>query len=113
MSNTDVPFTFTVLLSEAMGVTCHVIALARASTTRSGGPYFCDSKVEFGRIRPTTVAVSSGTLCGRWPMSNLDYCGIVILLRQLVKGEKLSKREATEIAAHIAYKTGVDIVFSL
>lgn len=46
-------------------------------------------------------------------MSNLDYCGIVILLRQLVKGEKLSNREATEIAAHIAYKTGVDIIFTL
>lgn len=46
-------------------------------------------------------------------MSNLDYCGIVILLRQLVKGGKLSKREATEIAAHIAYKTGVDIIFPL
>lgn len=46
-------------------------------------------------------------------MSNLDYCGIVILLRQLVKGGKLSEREATEIAAHIAYKTRVDIIFTL
>lgn len=46
-------------------------------------------------------------------MSNLDYCGIVILLRQLVKAGKFSKREATGIAAHIAYKTGVDIIFPL
>ena len=113
MSNTDVPFTFTGLLSEAMGVTCHVVTLARVSTTKLGGPYFCDSKIEFERIRSSALAVFYGTLCRRWPMSNLDYCGIVILLRQLVKGGKLSEREATEIAAHIAYKTGVDIIFPL
>lgn len=46
-------------------------------------------------------------------MSNLDYCGIIILLRELVKTGKCNKDEAAKIAARIAVETGADIIFSL
>lgn len=38
-----------------------------------------------------------------------NYCGTVILLRQLVKEEYCTNKEATRIAALIARQTGVDI----
>ena len=38
-----------------------------------------------------------------------NYCGIVILLRQLVKEGYCTNKEATRIAALIARQTGVDI----
>ena len=40
---------------------------------------------------------------------NANYCGIVILLRQLVKEGYCTKNEATRIAALIARQTGVNI----
>lgn len=46
-------------------------------------------------------------------MSNLDYCGIIILLRQLVKTGKCSEGEADKIATRIAAETGADILFPL
>ena len=46
-------------------------------------------------------------------MSNLDYCGIIILLRELVKTGKCNKGEAAKIAARIADKNGADIIFPL
>ena len=46
-------------------------------------------------------------------MSNLDHCGIIILLRQLVRIGKCSDSEAAKIAARIAVETGVDIIFPL
>lgn len=46
-------------------------------------------------------------------MSNLDYCGIIILLRELVKTGKCSKGEAAKIAARIAVGTGAGIIFPL
>jgi hypothetical protein len=44
---------------------------------------------------------------------NLDYCGIVILLRQIVQCGYCTHREAQRIAARIAAQSGVDIIFSL
>ena len=38
-----------------------------------------------------------------------NYCGAVLLLRQLVKEGYCTKNEATRIAALIARQTGVDI----
>ena len=46
-------------------------------------------------------------------MGNLDYCGIIILLRQLVRIGKYSDSEAAKIATRIAAETKVDIVFPL
>ncbi len=40
---------------------------------------------------------------------NANYCGIVILLRQLVKNGYCTINEATRIAALIARQTGADI----
>ena len=38
-----------------------------------------------------------------------NYCGTILLLRQLVKEGYCTKNEATRIAALIASQTGVDI----
>lgn len=46
-------------------------------------------------------------------MNNLDYCGVIILLRQLVRIGKCSDSEATKIATRIAAETGADIIFPL
>ena len=46
-------------------------------------------------------------------MSNLDYCGIIILLRELVKTGKCSIDEAAKIAPRIADENGADIIFPL
>lgn len=46
-------------------------------------------------------------------MTNIDYCGIVNLLRQLVKKDLLTRQEARKIAARIAAEEQVDIVLFL
>jgi hypothetical protein len=40
---------------------------------------------------------------------NANYCGTVLLLRQLVRDGYCTKNEATRIAALIARQTGVNI----
>ena len=42
-----------------------------------------------------------------------DFCGVLNLLRQLIKDGKCSKQEAQKIAVRIAAQTGVDLIFSL
>jgi hypothetical protein len=44
---------------------------------------------------------------------NLDYCGIVMLLRQLIQNGTVTMREAKKIAARIAAQCGADIIISL
>ncbi|HIR31634.1 MAG TPA: hypothetical protein IAB83_06520 [Candidatus Faecousia faecavium] len=44
---------------------------------------------------------------------NVNYCGIVLLLRQLVASGCCTKKDAIKIADRIAKKTGADIIFSL
>ena len=44
------------------------------------------------------------------PNVNVDYCGIVNLLRQLVEKDLLTKQEARKIAARIAVENQVDII---
>ena len=44
---------------------------------------------------------------------NVDYCGIVNLLRHLVKNSLITEKEARKIAARIAVKNNVDIVLFL
>lgn len=46
-------------------------------------------------------------------MNNLDYCGVVILLRQLVRIGKCSEGGTAKIAARIAVEIGADIIFPL
>ena len=46
-------------------------------------------------------------------MTNIDYCGIVNLLRQLVAKDLLTKQETKKIAARIATEEQVDIVLFL
>jgi hypothetical protein len=43
---------------------------------------------------------------------NLDYCGVVILLRHLVQCGCCTQKEAKKIASRIAAQHGVDIIFS-
>lgn len=41
---------------------------------------------------------------------NVDYCGIVILLRQLVQAGKCTEKEARKIANRISSQYGIDII---
>lgn len=45
--------------------------------------------------------------------ANVDYCGIIILLRQLVQCGKCTEKEARRIAARIAVQYAVDVIISL
>lgn len=44
---------------------------------------------------------------------NVNYCGVIILLRKLVAAGHCTKKEAHRIAARIARQTGVDIILSV
>lgn len=44
---------------------------------------------------------------------DVDFCGVLNLLRQLIKDGKCSKQKAQKIAVRIAAQTGVDLIFSL
>ena len=46
-------------------------------------------------------------------MKQADYCGIVIMLRQLVESGVLSRKEAGKVSARIAVQLGADIIFPL
>ncbi len=43
----------------------------------------------------------------------IDYCGIIILLRQLVQAGKCSRAEAKNIAHRIAAQSGATLIFPL
>lgn len=45
--------------------------------------------------------------------ANVNFCGVVILLRKLVASGHFTKKEANRIAARIAKQTGVDIILSI
>lgn len=45
-------------------------------------------------------------------MANIDFCGVIVLLRQLVAQKKTTEAEARKIAARIAAQSGADIVIS-
>ena len=45
--------------------------------------------------------------------ANVNYCGVVILLRQLVAVGHCTKKEAGRIAARVAKKTGADLILSI
>ena len=44
---------------------------------------------------------------------NIDLCGVLNLLRQLMKNGTCSKQEAQKIAVRIAAQIGADLIFSL
>ena len=44
---------------------------------------------------------------------NANYCGTILLLRQLVSAGYCTKNEATKIAALIASKTGANITLPI
>ena len=50
---------------------------------------------------------------GEYMNPNVDYCGVVQLLRQLVERGHCTKIEATRIAARIAVSTGADVILSI
>lgn len=64
----------------------------------TGGPRVCEIKTEKK---------------GGSAMTNVDYCGIVNLLRQLVAKDLLTRQKAKKIAARIAAEEQVDIVLFL
>ena len=64
----------------------------------AGGPHVCEIKTKTGGTKMTT------------PNVNVDYCGIVNLLRQLVEKELLTRQEAKKIAARIAVDNRVEII---
>lgn len=43
-------------------------------------------------------------------MNNFDYCGIIMLLRQLVISGICSENEVKKIAVHIVGQYGVDVI---
>ena len=45
--------------------------------------------------------------------ANVNYCSVIILLRQLVAAGHCTKKEANRIAARIAKKTGADLILSI
>ena len=45
--------------------------------------------------------------------ANINYCGVIILLRKLVESGHCTKKEAGRIAARIAKQTGADIILSI
>lgn len=45
--------------------------------------------------------------------ANVNYCSVIILLRQLVTAGHCTKKEANRIAARIAKKTGADLILSI
>ncbi len=60
-----------------------------------------DSRVAFYRLEEIIVN------------KNVDYCGILLLLRQLVAAGAFTYTEAKRIAARIAQKAGADVLISL
>ena len=44
---------------------------------------------------------------------NIDYYGVILILRYLVSRETCTKREAEKIAARIAAQYGADLIISL
>ncbi len=45
--------------------------------------------------------------------ANVNYCGVIILLRKLVASGHCTKKEVGRIAARIAKQTGADIILSI
>lgn len=45
--------------------------------------------------------------------ANVNYCGVIILLRKLVSSGHSTKKEAGRIAVRIAKQTGADIILSI
>ncbi len=45
--------------------------------------------------------------------SNLDMCGIVLMLRQLVQKGTITLQEGQKIASKIAYEKGATIILSV
>jgi hypothetical protein len=44
---------------------------------------------------------------------NVNYCGVILLLRQLVEAGNCTVNEANRIAARIAKQTGAEIILSV
>ena len=45
--------------------------------------------------------------------ANIDYCGIIMILRQLIRNELCTIEEAKKIAARISVQIGADIIISV
>ena len=73
-----------------------------ATFTKVGGLYFCGIKTMSGRRFPMLVQ-----------SEEIDYCGIIILLRQLVQAGKCSRAEAKNIALRISAQFGTTLIFPL
>ena len=69
----------------------------------------------FRRVPPCCIKMdTTGRLFKENSMNaNVNYCGVIILLRQLVTAGHCTKKEANRIAARIAKKTGADMILSI
>ena len=45
--------------------------------------------------------------------ANVNFCGVIVLLRKLVASGHCTKKEANRIAARIAKQAGADIILSI
>lgn len=45
--------------------------------------------------------------------ANVNFCGVIIMLRKLVAAGHCTKKEANRIAVRIAKQTGADIILSV
>ena len=80
----------------------------------SGIQAICSIKFQKGAALAVSEMDAAGRLFKENPMNaNVNYCSVIILLRQLVAAGHCTKKEANRIAARIARKTGADLILSI
>ena len=82
----------------------------------SGIQAFVSSQSNFRREPPYCAKMDSAGRLFIWENkmnANVNYCGVIILLRKLVESGHCTKKEAGRIAARIAKQTGADIILSI
>lgn len=47
------------------------------------------------------------------PSANLDFCGIINLIKALIEANACTEEEAKKVARRIASKLGADIILSI
>ena len=45
--------------------------------------------------------------------TQINYCGVIVLLRKLLACNELTRQEAEKIARRVAAETGADLIISL
>lgn len=90
------------LISEATGIAAQM-----------SGPRFCEIK-SIGladKVDPPSLPAHTIRRAKmNRQVKNLDYCGVITILRQLVKAGACTETEAQKVAARVAVKFGIDII---